>query len=166
MLPQKQDFSQIGVKSKDLHFITAGSKGLAPAPPGESNLHLACFLSLTCSPFPPCRCVESVGGQHGALCLHPDLPLHPQPNLWGRGREGRRPPQPSVPASPAHLLQAGHSHCRAQHTALPAAWSHHTATGGYWEETCLRYLHPGTSTNIYYLEMKSQIANICASIYL
>ncbi|KAM7372061.1 hypothetical protein PAMP_009256 [Pampus punctatissimus] len=28
MLPQKQDFSQIGVKSKDLHFITAGSKGV------------------------------------------------------------------------------------------------------------------------------------------
>ncbi|XP_053194278.1 transducin beta-like protein 3 [Scomber japonicus] len=28
MLPQKQDFSQIGIKSKDLHFITAGSKGV------------------------------------------------------------------------------------------------------------------------------------------
>ncbi|KAM7386801.1 hypothetical protein PAMA_009431 [Pampus argenteus] len=28
MLPQKQDFSQIGVKSNDLHFITAGSKGV------------------------------------------------------------------------------------------------------------------------------------------
>ncbi|GAA6228690.1 transducin beta-like protein 3 [Lates japonicus] len=28
LLPENQDFSQIGVKSKDLHFITAGSKGV------------------------------------------------------------------------------------------------------------------------------------------
>ncbi|KAM9844227.1 transducin beta-like protein 3 [Aulostomus maculatus] len=28
VLPTKKDFSQIGVKSKDLHFITAGSKGV------------------------------------------------------------------------------------------------------------------------------------------
>lgn len=29
LLPRNKDFSQIGVKSKDLHFITAGSKGYA-----------------------------------------------------------------------------------------------------------------------------------------
>uniref|UniRef100_A0A8D3CRK1 Transducin beta like 3 n=1 Tax=Scophthalmus maximus TaxID=52904 RepID=A0A8D3CRK1_SCOMX len=28
LLPENEDFSQIGVKSKDLHFITAGSKGV------------------------------------------------------------------------------------------------------------------------------------------
>lgn len=28
LLPEKEDFSEIGVKSKDLHFITAGSKGV------------------------------------------------------------------------------------------------------------------------------------------
>lgn len=27
LLPSKKDFSQIGVKNKDLHFLTAGSKG-------------------------------------------------------------------------------------------------------------------------------------------
>lgn len=27
LLPGKEDFSQIGVTNKDLHFVTAGSKG-------------------------------------------------------------------------------------------------------------------------------------------
>lgn len=29
LLPENTDLSQIGVKTKDLHFITAGSKGLS-----------------------------------------------------------------------------------------------------------------------------------------
>lgn len=30
LLPENEDFSQMGVKSKDLHFVTAGSKGWTP----------------------------------------------------------------------------------------------------------------------------------------
>lgn len=30
LLPENKDFSEIGVKSKELHFITAGSKGSPP----------------------------------------------------------------------------------------------------------------------------------------
>lgn len=52
LLPQKQDFSQIGVKSKDLHFVTAGSKGFAPAHI-RFKLLFEHVLLLTSSPFPP-----------------------------------------------------------------------------------------------------------------
>lgn len=148
LLPKNHDFSQIGVKSKDLHFITAGSKGSALE---LSRLPQLCFCVFCISPpltFLACRCIESVGGQHGALCLHPDPHLHPSRSLWGGrgGRERRRPPQSNVSPSPAGLLQTGHSHSRTQHSALPAAWSHHAAAGRYWGYICVEYLDPVLTT--------------------
>lgn len=80
-----------------------------------------------------CRCTESVGGQHGTLCVHPEPQLCRHPCVWGGGREGRWPSWYNIPASPAHSLQTGDSNSRTQHTALPAARTHYTAAGKFCE---------------------------------
>lgn len=49
LLPDKKDFSQIGVKNTDLHFVTAGSKG-SMAGRSTGQFHISCLL--TSSFFP------------------------------------------------------------------------------------------------------------------
>lgn len=60
LLPENTDLTEIGVKSKDLHFVTAGSKGSAAKSPQTFNMWCFAVLGfvsrfkykcLTCSPF-------------------------------------------------------------------------------------------------------------------
>lgn len=69
LLPEQTDLSQIGVKNTNLHFVTAGSKGLIHS---HLNVLFPTSPSLTCAPLFPCRHTESVGGKHCSLRLYPE----------------------------------------------------------------------------------------------
>lgn len=49
LLPDNEDLSQIGVKSKDLHFITAGSKGSPVELSRTSNLCCSALVQILCA---------------------------------------------------------------------------------------------------------------------